>query len=443
MKEVLFNIKTRLFRRKAWELYDKILCESKLSDDERQGIILDRFKSLLIHAYKNTDFYKEKYDEYDFDINSIRSLEDIRNVPLISKDDLVQYERKFRAKDLADRCFAKSVTGGSTGVPTTVYHDKRVQLEAFNWYLLRLWGARPSDNAAFLARYNPSKTSPIFNRFAWWPTKRVHLDVTNVNDQALQAFYERCKEIRPIYIEGYVGAVEQFAIYLQKKCLRLDGLKFVWTTSAPLLPSTRATIQAAFNCKVYDQYGCCEIYWLGAECGNIHGGLHIFDTFRHVEIIDEQMKYAVSNQYGSIVLTDLLNYAFPLIRYVNGDRGAWAEPCECEAAKFKIILPVRGRVTECILLPSGGFIPGEFLTTIFDAYPSAVRQFQVKQKKDYSLEISYVRNNKAESEKSLAGAMNSIFCQTTKAGLSVNFKEVEEIRNDKGKLRYVISELNK
>ena len=53
--------------------------------------------------------------------------------------------------------FVKSVTGGSSGRPTTVYHDKRVQLEAFGWYCMRLWGIKPSDNAAFLERYNPAQ----------------------------------------------------------------------------------------------------------------------------------------------------------------------------------------------------------------------------------------------------------------------------------------------
>jgi phenylacetate-CoA ligase len=442
IKNSLFKLKINLFRRKAINLLSQIEKESLLDDNSRRDLAFKRFKDVLLHAYENTDFYRHKYDQAAFDPYSLNSINEINKIPLLTKEELRLHGELIKDKKAPKNVFLKSVTGGSSGVPTTVYHDKRNHLEAFNWFLLKNWGANPSDNAAFLERYNPSKSKPFLDFWTWWPTRRVHLDVTNVGNNELNDFYLKCKKIKPAYIEGYVGAVEQFAFYLIENQIKINSVKFVWTTSAPLLPKTRDTIKRAFNCPVYDQYGCCEIYWLGAEC-SCGDGLHVFDTYRHFEILNDDGSEVSKNNFGMVVVTDLINYAFPLIRYVNGDRGGWSDVCKCNSNNFKKIQPVQGRTSECIKLPSGGFIPGEFLTTIFDEFPSAVAKFQVYQKKDFSVVILYVKGRSAESAIELLNAQRYIkSIIEMKSGLRIEFKEVDIIPHDNGKLRYIISEVN-
>ena len=436
-----FKLKISLFRRKAKNLLSQIEKESRLDDDSRRDLTFKRFKDILIHAYENTDFYRLKYDKAGVNPYSINNIDDIKRIPKLTKEELKSNTELIKNKNAPKSIFQKSVTGGSTGVPTAVYHDRRNQLEAFNWFLLNSWGANPADNAAFLERYNPSKNKPIRELLTWWPTRRIHLDVKNVGNQDLNEFFLKCKKIKPTYIEGYVGAIEQFAFYLIKNKLTIDSVKFVWTTSAPLLSQTRTTITKAFNCPVYDQYGCCEIYWLGAECSD-GDGLHVFDTYRHVEILNNDGSEASKNEFGIVVITDLLNYAFPLIRYENGDRGSWNDDCKCHSNKFKKIHPIQGRTSECIKFPSGGFIPGEFLTTIFDNFPSAVAKFQVQQRKDYNIVISYVKGSSANSAIEFLNAKKYIkSVLEIKSKLSIDFKEVEALPHDNGKLRYVISEV--
>lgn len=443
IKETLFYLKINCFRRPALRLFESLVDEGKLLRSEREKLATERISAILQHAYENTEFYRKHYDSNQFDVYSFESLDDMLRIPIVSKEDLATYSSEFFASNCPKKHFRKSVTGGSSGVPTTVYHDARVQLEGFGWYLMKLWGGKPSSNAAFLERYNPSaqgKLTYLLNQLIWWPTRRAHLDITNVTEKRLWEFYEHCSKIKPMYIEGYVGAIQEFAQFVSMNQLQLPSVSFVWTTSAPLTKSTRKIISQAFRCPVYDQYGCCEVYWLGAEiCSDKK--LHVFDTFRHIETINNSGQHCDVDEYGSVLLTDMLNYSFPLIRYQNGDRAAYAPDCSCGVTQFGVIRPVKGRVTENILLPGGGFIAGEFLTTIFDDFPNAVSQFQVIQNEDYSVSVSFIPCIGTKAEQELVGASDHIRHIFANAGIKFELNATTVISHDDGKLRYVISKL--
>ena len=194
MKKLSFYIKALLFRRHAFNLYNELISESQLSQSEREKITTNRLASIIHHAYNNTEFYKWHYDNHNYNVNSFQSLEDMRHIPVVTKDHISQFSNKFRDKKCPEKYFNKSVTGGSSGAPTTVFHDGRVQLEGFGWYLMKVWDAHPGMDAAFLERYNPKKNRnkwlTYLNNIIWWPTLRAHLDITNVTESALWEFYK-------------------------------------------------------------------------------------------------------------------------------------------------------------------------------------------------------------------------------------------------------------
>ena len=448
IKETLFYLKINCFRRPALRLFESIVDEGKLIRSEREKLAIERISKILQHAYENTEFYRKHYDSHQFDVYSFKSLDDMLRIPIVSKEDLATYSSEFRDSRCKENIFRRSTTGGSSGTVTTVYHDARVQLEGVQWYLMSLWGIHPSSNAAFLERYvpgakdinNPGEIGWIknlVNKLIWWPTRRVHLNITNVSDRHFWSFYKDCLKIQPQYIEGYVGAIHEFSEFLMANKLKLPSVKFVWTTSAPLTNSTRKIIFDVFKCPVYDQYGCCEIYWLGAEMCK-EGGLHTFDTVRHIEIINEDNQNCEVDEYGAILLTDMLNYAFPLIRYANGDRGALAPDCTCQVTNFRRIRSVKGRLSENIRLPKGGFIAGEFLTTIFDGYPNAVSQFQLVQDRNYKISVNYVARHGDLAETELGLFKENISKIFMKAEVDFQFNSIEKIGHDNGKLRFVV-----
>jgi phenylacetate-CoA ligase len=272
-----------------------------------------------------------------------------------------------------------------------------------------------------------------------WPSRVLTLDAANLGEQEINEFLQQWQKIRPEVLCGYVGGVDYVANFVLDKGCDLPPPRIVWLTAAPVTNVQRTTIRKAFRAPVYDQYACSEILYIAAEC-EYQNGLHVSSDYRHVEILNDNGEPCDVGEEGNVVVTDLENYVFPLIRYVTGDRASWMkETCEC-GRSLPLMSPVKGRVSEIIRLPSGKAISGEYLTTIFDDYPSAVRTFRVVQNRDHSLHVEYVPRN-SEAIKAVQKVRHALE-EIIQGEVRVSFICKEEIDNDRGKIRYITSELD-
>jgi phenylacetate-CoA ligase len=90
---------------------------------------------------------------------------------------------------------------------------------------------------------------------------------------------------------------------------------------------------------------------------------------------------AVPGQVGSILVTDLLNPAMPLIRYRIGDVGSWASgACPC-GRHLPRLAQVMGRVTDFLVGCSGQLVSGVFLATYVVAQRPSLGQVQIHQRR--------------------------------------------------------------
>lgn len=437
LQQKIFYLKNRLFRPQSIRWYEDFLRESELDGEARSALIFSRMRHIVRCAWENSAFYRRKYRAAGLEDGVIRSRADFEQLPPLEKDDLRNYADEIVNNSIPAGCRRLSTTGGSTGIPVKVYHDRRLPLDVVGWHVVRMFGGDISDNAAFLARYNPHKSILPVNQLMWFPTRRCFLDVSLIRPGDWEEYYRRCLKNSPRYLQGYVGAIEEFAGFLSGHSLRLPSLRFVWTTAAPLSESSRAFMENVFNCPVYSQYGCCEIFHLACECVNKE--MHYFDTIRHFEAVDPAGRLLPENQSGELLVTDLLNEVFPLIRYRNGDRIRILDrKCSC-GSKFPLIDKVQGRTTDVIRFPDGSCVPGDFLTTIFDHAPGAVRQFQVVQHPDCSLTTRYVPASE-QSAVVVAECCDRLRRRFSETGLPVNAEAVSGIVNDRGKTRFIVRE---
>jgi phenylacetate-CoA ligase len=127
---------------------------------------------------------------------------------------------------------------------------------------------------------------------------------------------------------------------------------------------------------VFDMYGSREIPSIACEC-EYHSGLHTFNDIRIVEIIRGDSP-AKPGEEGSVIVTDLLNYAMPFIRYEIGDVGVMSkEVCRCGRG-FPMLKEIKGRITNTIVTPDERYIHGEYFTHLFYDVPG-IKAFQVRQ----------------------------------------------------------------
>jgi phenylacetate-CoA ligase len=90
---------------------------------------------------------------------------------------------------------------------------------------------------------------------------------------------------------------------------------------------------------------------------------------------------AAEGEMGSILVTDLLNYAMPLVRYRIGDLGAWAGgECPCGRGLPRLER-VAGRVTDFLVGSDGRLVSGVYLATYVVAQRPSLGQVQIDQRR--------------------------------------------------------------
>ncbi len=147
-------------------------------------------------------------------------------------------------------------------------------------------GIDPYDDLARVGRWNFGRLATIKNDLAWWPTTQVYLDAGLISEQTMEAFHRRLTATRPRLIEGYVGAMLEFADFLERRKLSVPIPKAIATTAAPLTASVRARLESVFGAPVHDEYRGSEFGWIAGECAH-RDGLHVFADVRRVEVVDE------------------------------------------------------------------------------------------------------------------------------------------------------------
>lgn len=437
MKRLLFFFKNQIFRPRAIQVFRNLKESQYYNAEQLHRFQLNKLKRLLSHAVINSEFYRDKYKNNEVNISHIS---DFQRLPILSRAEVKNSSHQMIAEIDLKRVSRRITTGGSSGDPLEVYHDIRYPIDTFAWRVLQWWGGDQSNNIAFIYREVRTGWRKILNSMIWLPTRRIFLDASLLTEKKMGVFSKKINRVRPPTLQGYVSGVLQYARFCEKENIKHDFLNCVWVTAAPLSEADRRYMERIFGCSVYDQYGCSEVFWISAEC-EMQDGLHIMAEARYVEIVDENDLPVKVGDYGDIVITDLENYFHPLIRYRNGDRGRLISgDCKCG-----VMLPrmdkVKGRISDVVRVPSGAVIAGEYLTTIFDDAPDAVKCFQLQQKKDYSISLVCVLGN-GDDALEICNVKVHELERLTGNEIKVSLSIVEKIDHDRGKTRFILSDLN-
>ena len=437
MKSALFLAKYNALKPGSLAAYRTLKANESLPREELEKAARQKLSFLVNHAKANSPFYRDHFKELRGPIDLSGSMEAFAVLPILTRSHLRGSLDEILADGVSPSACNRVSTGGSTGEPVTVYHHKRDPRAAALWRMMTWWGVSPgSDIATAYREPNTGAVHRFKDRLVCWPQRRILLDACHLTDSSIAAWLDTCMKLKPPIVHGYVGAIAHVADYMLKRGLDSWNPKCVWVTSAPLTPPVRNTIQRAFQAPVFDQYGCCEIFYLACETP-LASGLAVFSDLRHIEVVDENNMPVPDGVEGRILLTDLENLAFPLIRYEVGDRGAFmADQPEWELP-FPRLSPVKGRESDSLTFPNGQCVSGEFWTTIFDDFPDAVSKFRVIQKADQSLRIEYVGGRSNEAPAELVRHRVSAMLEDC---VPVTLAQVEEIRPDRGKMRYVVKE---
>src|SRR5690606_26123283 len=105
--------------------------------------------------------------------------------------------------------------------------------------------------------------------------------------QPLSELVEQLNEWRPTYISSYPTMLSLLAG--ERRAGRLSvSPRGLWCGGEGLAPSERADIEAAFACRITEDYGASECMNMAFGCR--HGRLHLNDDWVVLEPVDEQYR---------------------------------------------------------------------------------------------------------------------------------------------------------
>ncbi|UYP47977.1 hypothetical protein NEF87_004262 [Candidatus Lokiarchaeum ossiferum] len=441
----LYN--NNLFKKQNYLKYLNILNQTQYySEQEIYELKYDKIVKLLRFCSKHNPFYQELIERLKIRISNIKDIESFEEIlPIITKSEIQKNSHKLHSKFIAYPPEYQNSTGGSTGNPLNFFQDRYYhtwtfadRLRHFQWCDWHLW-----EKKAYIwgshKDYMNFKDRKL-QGFRELVSGEIFLNSFSMDQNKMQSFYNKLTKFQPKILIGYANALNTFAQFLEKNNFDCSHFKFnIQSAAENLYPEMRNTIERMFQTNVFNSYGSREISSIAHEC-KYKDGLHISEEIRHVEIKKEKE----NSEIGHIILTDLVNYTFPFIRYQNEDIGEFSNhKCKC-GRNLKRLKTIHGRKSDFMPTPSGKLAHSLFFTFLF-YHQTSILDFQVIQDRLDHIQINYVFNQNSTQEKlkKLKTKIIKIIKKDLDHQLNVSFNEVKSIPSlASGKRKCIISNLD-
>lgn len=350
-----------------------------------------KLNDLLDYARKETQFYR-KYDGYD-----------LSSFPVLSKSNLITLHKEIAVRPEAIPGQKGSVfvqrTSGSTGNPLSMPQDtvKRQRRVAEIKYMVGMLGYQSHEKMIHLRTWDNLTRRPeeMEERDNIYP-----FDIKCLSEDRLKLLCELINEKKAVYLRGYASTLGLLADVALKYGFSFPTMKLVVATSESLEDDVRLAAKKAFGCNIVSQYA-------NEECGVLaqesiptlpsDNKMYFNWSGYYIEVLkmDEDCP-ADYGEIGRIVLTDLHNHAFPLIRYDTGDTCVLLPPDE-KSNGYPVMGKLYGRRFDLTYATDGTPIYPLAYGRIIKNYDSVLSwQFVQKGHRDYSLNLVLRDGNTSE-----------------------------------------------
>ncbi len=399
-------------------------------------------EKLIKHAYLNTTYYKTLFNKNSVSYNDLSNpASAIRKIPVLTKKLIRENNDDIIAKNIAMDRLTKDSTGGSTGTPLSFYRDKECFLKrkAQELFFDKWIGYEIGDKVAFFvaARHHPKGSKKIKYLLRNMTCDRVlAFDPYRTDREYLEYFLKLIRSFKPEVIKCFPNSLYIFAKFLKERGIDDITPRAVSCTGETLHGYQRELFEEVFQCPVFEKYGSFEAGVAACECSE-HNGMHMFPDGVFFEFINSEEKPARPGEMAQLVITDLFNYGFPLIRYQIGDVGIYSDKrCSC-GSPLPLITNLYGRDRDILVDQNENPKPGYLFVEVFNKN-NIPGQFQVVQAKHNHVLVRAVK--KAGYSKSHEKLIFDKFHMLLGSKIQIDIEYVNKIpREPSGKYRYVHS----
>lgn len=361
------------------------------SSEQIEQYKMHKLQALLDFSYQHVPYYHRLFDSLGLKPTDFQSTSDLQRLPILTKE-IIRREGSNMYADISQKGVKLTSTSGSSGHPVVLRKTKQArEIEQALMYRYKLNGGINPNNCSLVmwGGHSFSFVGSIRNKIKQWLLNEYLFDTYHITDKSISDIISILNTGKVSYLRGYTSAVYYVAQEILARGLCYN-IPFVSVSAEKLLDSQRTIIEKAFGPNLFDQYGCGECGAIAYECKE-HNGLH--HNFEHsvLEVLDDNNSPAAT---GRVVLTNLDNYAMPLIRYENGDMVTLSDTkCAC-GRQSMLIKCIEGRTYDMIYGENGRKVHAALLTDVLlnvdvlTKYP--IKQWQIVQKEPLLFICKYI-----------------------------------------------------
>ena len=401
-----------------------------------------QLSSLLEHAITNVPYYSKHLDKnlLSVPLNEQRW----HSIPLLTRDQLQHAGQALNATTMPEHGgVAPARTSGSTGKPVEILRTPICD-HFWNVFTLRdhIWHKRDLSGKLAVIRYSQSpaaNSTEGATSINWGPATHglyntgpcilinIHTPITQLVDWIIKT--------EPVYLLTHPSIVQELALHCEEHSITFSSLREIRTISESFPDGLRELCTKVWGLPIIDIYSTIELGYLALQCPD-HNHYHIQSEGVLFEVLNDDNQPCKPGEIGRVVVTNLHNFATPLIRYEVGDYAEVGKSCSCGRG-LPTLKRILGRTRNLITLPNGQKHWPKFgIAKIMKIAP--VKQYQAVQHSLKHIEYLLVTSRPlTDSEKQ---KLEFLFLDNLHPEMNVLISEVKEIpRSKNGKYEEFLS----
>ena len=351
-----------------------------LDRESIKKIQLERLKLTVRRLYENVPFYRSAFKSRGVSPDDIRSLDDLKRLPMVSKHDLRENYPFGLLAVPREECVRVHASSGTTGKPTLVLYTRE---DLQNWTeimcrCLYMSGLRRGDVFQVTPGYGLFTGGLGFH----YGGEAIGATVVPTGTGNTERQINLMRDLGTTMIAGiasYALHIAEVASEMGVDVKRdLQVRKGIFGAEA-WSDSMMKKISDVWDMDCHDIYGMSEMYGPGVGCNCSHGeGLHIWEDHFIVEIIDPSTGEPLGpEEEGEVVLTSLTKTAMPMLRFRTRDMSKLLDTNGCECGRtHQRIARIKGRCDDAFSINGVKVFPGQ-VEYVLMKYPEVGMNYQL------------------------------------------------------------------
>jgi phenylacetate-CoA ligase len=323
---------------------------------------LQQFVQLARHAAETSAFYAERFRSVGLSPAGPWTWELFTQLPLLTRRELLTCAPQIHSQRSPQPHgpWHELQTSGSTGEVVAV---RRTGVSQLLWLALNmrdhLWHQRDFRRSLCVIRAGIAvqDDDAVAREAGWGPPVSLLHDSGPCYTRPLSTDVAELArwlvEKDPDYLLTYPTALAGLLDRFQSTGQQPRKLGEVRTIGETLTPALRARCQALLGVPIVDAYSAQEVGAIALQCrdSNLY---HVHAESLIVEVLNADGRACAPGETGRVVVTDLHNFATPIIRYELRDYAEVGPSAGCACGRgLPTLTRVLGRQRNMVVLPNG------------------------------------------------------------------------------------------